>query len=127
MTVSAIIFQIQSILIIATMIYGISQAKKRLLHKKIMSFAMAWDVLLILQIEFTRHAVEKAISLTDNSIILNIHLFLAVTTVLFYPILIILGRKIISGQKSLIPIHRLFGRTTIIFRILTFITSFYVI
>ena len=75
---SALIFQIQSSLIVILLIGGALQAKKnRKSHQKIMSFAMIWDIVLILQIELTRHAVEKAIKIDSNSVLLNIHVSLA--------------------------------------------------
>lgn len=125
---SAIAFQIQSSIIIFIMILGVLKAKRnRKLHIRLMSFAIAWDLILILQIELTRHAVEKAISVSNNSLLLNIHLCLAISTVVLYGYLIFLGRKILKGQNSYLPTHRKLGKITLILRILTYITSYFVV
>jgi hypothetical protein len=122
---SALIFQIQSTLIVALLIFGVLQAKKnRKKHQKIMSFAMIWDILLIVQIEFTRHAVEKAIQINSNSMMLNIHVALAISTVVFYGIVFYLGRKIMLGNNQLVPTHKNLGKVTLILRLLTYVTSF---
>lgn len=124
MKLSAILFQIQSIIIVGLLIWGIRNSKNRKKHIQLMSYAIAWDILLILQIELNRHAVEKAVTLDDNSHWLNIHVSLAVATVIFYFIMIALGRKVLSGKTNLIPLHRKFGYFTFLLRILTLITSF---
>lgn len=122
---SALIFQLQSTVIVVLLILGSLQAKKnRRLHVRMMSLAIAWDIILILQIELTRHAVEKAITINNNSAILNIHVLLAITTVILYGIMIFLGRKILQGNNSLIPRHKKLGLTTLVIRILTYITSY---
>ncbi len=125
---SEIIFQFQSTIIVTLMIFGALLAKKnRRVHVRMMSFAIAWDVILILQIELTRHAVEKAIRVANNSMILNIHVSLAVLTVFLYIFMIILGRKVLKGDNKFLAAHRKLGVTTLIMRILTYITSYSVV
>ena len=122
---SAIVFQIQSTLILAILLYGVSLAKRNnKKHIRIMSLAMIWDIILILQIELNRHAVEKVISVSDNTISLYIHVFLAVTTVILYGAMTYLGRSVVAGKRHLIPLHKKLGFITLTFRILTYITSF---
>ena len=98
---SAIIFQIQSTLIVLLMIFGITKRRVRNLHVKIMSLVIAWDILLILQIELNRGAINKASQVAKNSGLLTFHVFIAVTTVFIYFAMIYSGRKILSGNKSL--------------------------
>jgi uncharacterized membrane protein YozB (DUF420 family) len=122
---SALLFQFQSTLIVALMIFGALLARKnRKAHVRVMSFAMAWDIILILQIELTRYAVEKAISVGNNSIMLNIHVTLAISTVILYGVMIALGRKVLSGNNHFLAAHRNFGVLTLVLRILTYITSY---
>jgi hypothetical protein len=116
--------QTQSFFILALMIFGITQAKKRSLHVKIMSTAMIWDVILILQIELSRSAILKASKAMSNPMLLNIHVSIAVTTVIFYVFMVLTGRKVLSGQNQLMKRHRLLGYTTTVLRALTFATSF---
>ncbi len=116
--------QTQSFFILALMIFGITQAKKRSLHVKIMSTAMIWDIILILQIELSRSAILKASKAMSNPMLLNIHVSIAVTTVVFYVFMVLTGRKVLAGQNQLMKRHRLLGYTTTVLRALTFATSF---
>ncbi len=125
---SAALFQIQSSIVVVLLILGALQAKKnRRVHQRIMNFAMAWDIILIIQIELTRHAVEKAIQINSNSMVLNIHVALAITTVVCYGILFYLGRKIMVGNHQFIAKHKNLGKITIVLRLLTYITSFSIV
>lgn len=117
---STIIFQVQSSIILVLFILGYMKAKSNLsLHKRIMLSAVIWDILLILQIEFTRSAIEKATTVTNNSSWLNIHVSFAILTVIFYGITIFLALKKRLSQ------HRNVGKITILLRALTYITSFF--
>ena len=88
MTTSAVAFQIQSILVYALMVFGISKRKQRKIHVPTMIAVLTWDILLILQIELGRGAVEKASKALVNPLILNIHVSFAVSCVIFYILLI---------------------------------------
>nr|MDH4467465.1 hypothetical protein [Bacteriovoracaceae bacterium] len=81
---TAVLFQIQSTLIVILMTVGIYYRKNRKKHIPIMVWTMIWDVLLILQIELSRGAIKKASRVEVNPMILNIHVSLALLTVIFY-------------------------------------------
>lgn len=116
--------QIQSICILLIMVAGIYSRKNRSRHIRLMSTAMIWDVLLILQIELSRSAILKASKAVDNHLALNIHVSIAVTTVLLYGIMIYTGRRMLKGDTSIRNKHRMLGYTTFSMRVLTFATSF---
>ncbi|MBC7537588.1 MAG: hypothetical protein H7281_02110 [Bacteriovorax sp.] len=124
---SAVVFQIQSFLVYALMVFGISKRKKRRIHVPTMITVLTWDVLLILQIELNRGAVEKAVKALINPIILNIHVSLAVSCVVFYVLLIYTGRKLLKGDNTYRLRHRIFGWTAFTLRTLTLITSFFAV
>ena len=128
---SAIIFQLQSFLILGIMSWGIYLRRQKVIHLKMMSTAIVWDLLLIAQIELNRGAIDKAsASMFSNTLshtILNIHIVLAVSSVLLYIAMIISGRKLLKGSLTIRPKHKLLGWTTYIVRILTFITSFWAV
>lgn len=124
---TAIIFQIQSFLILSLIFLGVYLRKDRAKHVKIMGSAIAWDLLLILQIELSRSAIAKAAKPIENKMILNIHISIAVLTVLFYFVMIFTGRKLLAGQTSIRAKHKLFGWCTVVLRVLTFITSFFAV
>ena len=119
--------QSQSLCIVLLMIAGIIVRRNRKLHVKIMSVAMIWDVILILQIELSRSAILKASKVVTNELALNIHVAIAVSTVVLYGFMIRSGRKLLSGNNSVRPHHKKLGWTTLAMRILTFITSFWAV
>lgn len=124
---SAVVFQIQSILIYSMMVFGILKRKNRKIHVPTMTAVLIWDVILILQIELSRGAVEKASKAIVNPMILNIHVSFAVLSVVFYILLVITGRKLLAGDNQIRARHRLFGWSAFALRTLTLITSFFAV
>lgn len=124
---SAVVFQVQSFLIYALMIFGITKRKQRKVHIPTMIAVIVWDIILVLQIELNRGAVEKASKAMINPLILNIHVSLAVSCVIFYCLLIYSGRKLLKGETTFRKRHKLFGWTALILRTLTLITSFFAV
>ncbi len=124
---SAVIFQIQSILVFSLMIYGITKRKNRKIHVPVMKAVIIWDVILILQIELSRSAVLKASKAVTNAALLNIHVSFAILSVVFYVLLLITGSKLLKGQKQFRPKHKLFGWTAFTLRALTLLTSFFAV
>lgn len=121
------LMQLQSLCIVLLMLAGIAYRRRRQLHVKIMSVAMIWDVLLILQIELSRSAILKASKAVTNSMILNIHVSIAVSTVILYAFMVYTGRALLSGNNEIRRKHKLLGYTTFFMRILTFVTSFWAV
>lgn len=121
------LMQSQSLCILLLMIAGIVVRRRRKLHVKIMSIAMIWDVILILQIELSRSAVLKASKAMTNALALNVHVSFAVSTVILYGFMVYTGRKLLSGDNTIRPRHKVLGWTTLTMRILTFITSFWAV
>ncbi len=124
---SAVVFQIQSILIYSLMVFGITQRKNKKIHVPTMATVLIWDVILILQIELSRGAVEKASQAVVNSMILNIHVAFAVSSVVCYVLLVITGRKLLAGNNQIRAKHRIFGWTAFVLRTLTLATSFFAV
>jgi uncharacterized membrane protein YozB (DUF420 family) len=116
--------QTQSVLIVMLMTFGILQNKKRHIHVRIMTASIIWDVILILQIELSRSAILKASKAMINPMMLNIHVSIAVTTVILYIFMVITGRKMLSGDMTIRKKHQRLGWFTYGMRILTLITSF---
>ena len=124
---SQVVFQIQSVIIVILMYLGVYLRNRRSIHVKIMSTVIIWDILLILQIELTRGAINKAMKVVANPLMLNIHVTLAVSTVLLYGVMIYTGRRMLKGEDIFRTKHRIFGFSTVIFRTATFITSFFAV
>jgi pyrimidine operon attenuation protein/uracil phosphoribosyltransferase len=122
---TTLLFQIQSALILGLMLFGIYIKRQKKLHVRTMSAAMIWDILLILQIELSRSAIKTASTTADNTVMLNIHVSIAITTVLLYGAMVYTGRSLLNGNNQIRAKHRLLGFTTVTMRVLTFITSFW--
>lgn len=88
---------------------------------------MIWDVLLILQIELSRSAILKASKAVDNAMMLNIHVSIAVSTVILYGFMVYSGRALLAGKTEFRHKHRILGYSTFLMRILTFVTSFWAV
>ena len=120
---SSVIFQVQSFLIVGLLLYGVYLRKVRFKHVKIMKLAMAWDLLLVLQIELSRGAIAKASEAITNPLLLNIHVALAVSTVVLYLPVFIYGNKLYKGEEKYRKRHKALALTALTLRILTLITS----
>ncbi len=123
----ACLMQSQSLCIVLLMLAGILVRRKRKLHVRIMSFTMIWDVLLILQIELSRSAILKASKAVDNPMMLNIHVSIAVSTVILYAFMVYTGRALLAGRREIRHKHKILGYSTFLMRILTFVTSFWAV
>jgi uncharacterized membrane protein YozB (DUF420 family) len=124
---SALIFQIQSFIILCILTFGILNRKNRNKHIRAMFTAIIWDILLVLQIELTRDAINKASKVVTNPFILNFHVSLAVSCVLLYFAMLYTGNKLKQNNNSFRNWHKRLGMFTYVLRILTFITSFYAV
>ena len=88
-----------------------------------MKAAIIWDLLLVAQIELNRGAIMKASKVVSNPTILNIHVSLAVSSVLLYGIIYYTGTKLSKGDEKIRKWHKGLGIVTLTTRILTLITS----
>lgn len=123
----ALLMQVQSVCIVLIMIVGIVLHKKRKLHVRIMALAMIWDILLILQIELSRSAILKASKAMTNTTALNVHVSIAVSTVILYAFMVYTGRALLAGRNDLRQKHKFLGYATLAMRILTLVTSFWAV
>lgn len=120
---SSVIFQAQSFIIVAILIFGVYHRKNRYKHIRMMYLGIIWDLLLVAQIEFSRQAIAKASNAMANPILLNLHISLAISTVLLYALMVITGRKLQKNNENMRTRHKILGWTTLTVRILTLITS----
>ncbi len=124
---SALWFQGQSLSIVALMLWGLYHRKQRPIHVKTMATVVVWDILLILQIELTRGAIAKSVSASDNTVLLNVHVGLALACVLGYIGLVLTGWEALRGRAMRRTLHRRLGFATALVRILVLITSFWAV
>jgi hypothetical protein len=121
----SMLFKVQSVLIISLMYFGAYIHAQRSLHVKIMSTAIIWDILLILQIELTRSAINTATKALTNTAVLNFHISIAVISVILYGFLFKTGRQILKGDNSVLPYHKKLAYTCLTLRTLVVITSYF--
>lgn len=125
MSTSSIIFQVQSAIILGLLYFGAFTAlKNRDRHTKLMTGAIIWDLILVLQIELSRKAINTATQVTTNSMLMNFHIAIAITVVVLYGFMYFYGRKILKGDNSKRKLHKILGIITLTLRTSTFITSF---
>jgi hypothetical protein len=105
------------------MLYGVYHRRIRYKHVKIMKTVIIWDLLLVAQIELNRQAINTASKAMSNPAILNIHISLAVSTVLLYGVMFYTGSKLLGGNESIRKFHKPIGLLTLTVRIATLITS----
>jgi len=106
------------------MTYGIYLRRNRAAHIKVMFTTIIWDILLVLQIELSRSAILKASHAMNNPMMLNIHVSIAILTVLFYFAMLRTGYLFKNGRNDIRPLHKKLGWITYTLRWLTYITSF---
>lgn len=121
------LMQGQSLCIVLLLTAGIFFRRRRKLHVKIMSVAIIWDLIIILQVELSRSAILKASKALTNTLMLNIHVTIAVSSVILYGFMVYTGRRLLKGDHAIRPRHRMLGWTTYVMRILTFVTSFWAV
>jgi hydrogenase/urease accessory protein HupE len=124
---TAVIFQIESLIVFSLLTFGIFKRRQRNLHVKTMYTAIVWDILLILQIELNRGAILKASKALENPFLLNFHVAIALLSVVGYCFLMYSGRKILNNDTSIRPWHKKIGFSTYILRLAVLITSYFVV
>lgn len=121
------LMQGQSLCIVLLLTAGIFFRRRRDLHVKIMSVAIIWDLIIVLQVELSRSAILKASKAVTNALLLNIHVSIAVSTVVLYGFMVYTGRRLLKGDNQIRNRHRMLGWSTYVMRILTFVTSFWAV
>ena len=124
---SAAVFQAQSGFILAMIFMGLYFRRIPSVHIKFMGGAIIWDLILILQIEVSRSAITRAAHALENPAILNLHVLLALCTVILYGIMIHTGRKLLKSKWPMKSRHRTLALATITLRVLVFVTSFWAV
>jgi uncharacterized membrane protein YozB (DUF420 family) len=94
------------------------------LHFRMMIAAFACDVLLVLYIELTRHAVE--IVARQIRPIIWFHAGVSLAVLVCYVLMILLGRPMLAGRYETRMLHRCVGVTFVVLRSLNYVTSFMV-
>ena len=98
--------------------------RNRIIHMRLMISAFAVDVLLVLYIEITRHAVEKVA--THVRPLLWFHAGVSLAVLICYVVMILLGRPMLAGKYESRTMHRTVGIAFVVLRSLNYVTSYMV-
>lgn len=99
--------------------------RKPQLHLRLMITAFTIDVLLVLYIEISRHAVEKVA--THIQPLLWFHAGVSLAVLICYVVLILLGRPMLAGKFETRTLHRTVGIAFVTLRVLNYVTSYMVV
>jgi uncharacterized membrane protein YozB (DUF420 family) len=94
------------------------------IHQRIMLSAFAADLLIVIYIESTRHAVEKVVAQVRP--LLWFHAGVSVAVLGCYVAMFVLGRRLLAGRIETRKMHRILGFTFVGLRSLNYVTSFMV-
>ena len=94
-------------------------------HQRLMVAAFSSDLLLVVYIEVTRHAVEKVV--TRVRPLIWFHAAVSLAVLICYVLMILLGRPMLAGKYETRTLHRTLGITFVVLRGLNYVTSYLVV
>jgi hypothetical protein len=110
-----------SALAILLVAIGFAFRRRRTVHVPAMSAAFIVDISLLVYVEVTRHAVEKA--LLFPRWLVGVHVAVSVGVLACYLVMILLGRRILGGTVASRTAHRRVGITFVVLRGLNYVTA----
>lgn len=111
-----------STLVLALIVAGVYYKRDTRRHLRLMIAAFAIDFSLVLYIELTRHAVERAV--THAGPLLWFHIAVSVGVLVVYVAQIQLGRRILAGFAATRTLHLQLGLTFLVLRLANYVTSY---
>ena len=114
--------RVLNVLIFILLLIGFANRRQARIHVPIMVTAFVMDMLMLLYIEFTRHAIEHAIG--ETTLTMKVHLAASLLVVILYVGQIITGIRKKRGRTS-----RWHGKAGVVFltaRFVNLVTSFLV-
>lgn len=116
---------VASTLVLVVIVCGLWFRKRSpQIHLRLMVGAFTADVLLVLYIEFTRHAVETVAAKVQPMIWFHAGVSLAV--LFCYVAMILLGRPMLAGRYETRKLHFAVGVAFVLLRSLNYVTSYLV-
>ena len=116
---------ILSTLVLLILAAGFWLRKRRnAVHIRLMIAAFLIDLMLVVYIEISRHAVQKVVASTRP--LVWFHAGVSVLVLVCYVIMIQLGRGVLAGHPRARDWHRRMGLTFVVLRGLNYVTSYLV-
>jgi len=105
------------------LLFGLINKKNKILHVRLMSIGMVFDLALVLLLEVQRQAIETTLQ-NDLSGLHRAHIYCSTLAVLFYIPVAILGVRLYRNLKSSRKWHLGLGALAFLFRTIGFIMMF---
>ena len=109
---------------------GLIQRKRARDHIRFMMAAFVFDIVGLLIVElvplFDSERIDPVQSLASGGLLKYFHALMAVVSLVVYVLQIRSGRKILNGDRSLLPKHRTMAGVFLISRALAYITMWMV-
>lgn len=99
-------------------------------HIPLMMGAFLLDLVLLLYIEFSRHAIaefQQELTTPVHGGLLFFHVGVSLLTLIFYLIQIVTGIMLVQGQTSRRAWHRMVSYAFVVCRLANYVTSFMVV
>lgn len=125
------VYDLLNAAILVLILVGVALHHRRLLHAQLMKLCFALDMLLLIAVEFLRSkpsAVGKAVetvSSGDNTV-LFIHILFSVGVLALWVVQLVLGAKVLRGDRSRLPLHAKMAKLFLLVRVGNVVTAFMV-
>ncbi len=118
------VFQTVNVLAMVLIALGLRFRRDRRRHVRLMTAALVTDLLLVIAVELTRGAVEKAFA-TSRTVVI-VHSSLSTGVLVLWAVQAVSGVRILRGRPAL-PVHRRTAAAFVACRLGSFATSFLVL
>lgn len=113
-----------SLAVIVIIAVGLALRRRAKAHMALMTLAFLADLGLLLYVEFSRQAIEKALGGIDA--LLGFHIAVSTGVLVLYVLQLRLGLALYRGRPAVRERHRQLGIAFVVLRLLNLVTSFYV-
>ena len=125
-----LVLNLCNVAIFGLILYGTAVHRNRSRHVKVMMGCFVLDLALLLAVEFggSGSAVGRAVNEVGDgrpSTMLVVHLIFAITALLLWFVQIYQGSKILKGDRSLLPKHKMFAGIFLVCRFGNVATAFF--
>lgn len=111
-----------SFVVLILLMIGLALRRDRGKHPKIMATAFVLDVSLVLYLELTRGAIDRASQLASQ--LLTVHVAFAVSALVLNIALVVSGYRLYSGRPASRTMHRRLAGLFMLCRVATLLTAF---
>lgn len=129
----SVLLNAANVTIFCAILVGASLHRRRALHVRVMFGCFAADLLLLLAVELSQHAIGTAMSTAGGTgrqggdlVMLAVHIAFAISTLVFWGLQIANGVKLLRGRRELLPRHKRLAILFVFVRLGNVVTAFFV-